>query len=963
MTLDGAAFESEGLFERADALAAFGPLFDRLRDGYGGSVFVLGGAGLGKTTILRQSEARARSWAGSRVGRLLVGRADGVLFGSGHAFRFVDQLFAGLGADVFHGSTASATDAQRSNRFLSALRALDDCSSRAPLLLLLDDLHWADADSLAILEFLCRQIPTRAVAVVGTLRPWPAQAMETVRRLEIDGCVSMHELRPMSDDASKGLLAARVWGDVDPDVLDRASRSCGGNPLLIEEVARSLLGGSQVPAVEPFSTGRRAILLRRFAGVSDDTFRFLRAASTLGPAIRPAVVARMVDFDAPKTDVALEEAEAAGLLELREVAVGFVHPMFGRALYEGLQGPLRMELHEAAYRAIRFLGGSAREAAEHAIAAGLTDEVAISVMHQAGQDALESDQWLEATRLLSQAAKIAGRSASPDMTRELAEALLGGGSPHEAMSTLDKLADFPDVVGLRRARVLVVRGRVNLALGQAGPALECFEEAAEIFEPIDARLSVDALIRCAIITRYLVGPRETLKFAERAKELSQGAGTATLLHVEAAWGAAGVMLGMTAGFDILARTARAIESDPSVLEEFSDSGWWPLVWCSGAATICEQFESAEQLFELGFRIAERKGWPTAMGAHLVNHVDLSVRLGDLQGAERDLDELERLSELSPVLLPFSISLRTGLQLVMGLLVEAEIGCSELEELLDVFDRPPPSFLLLVMRIRGELELASARIDHACAAFELAETTANASGMLEPCVSLWWVPALDAYRQAGRFGDLHRIVTWLEEATIDLPCRWPRAGAMAGRAMLAEEAGDDDSASKYFDDALAGMDGVPMPLVRATLLSWQGAFQRRKGDQRSARRSLLSAFQLADSRGAGLIARRARIELRLAGGRLRRAPRAVGGLTPRESQVAEIASTGHTTSEIALQLGIATKTVEHHLEAVYRKLGIKSRRELMRKRFSEDLQLAAANPVVNRDPGDRDLSAPDAEARP
>jgi hypothetical protein len=99
MTADVVPSDPEGDFGPPDAVASLDPLFDQLGDGYGGSAFVVGGAGLGKTTFLRHAEARARSWTAPRVGRLLVGRADGVLFGSGHAFRYVDQLYASLGAD------------------------------------------------------------------------------------------------------------------------------------------------------------------------------------------------------------------------------------------------------------------------------------------------------------------------------------------------------------------------------------------------------------------------------------------------------------------------------------------------------------------------------------------------------------------------------------------------------------------------------------------------------------------------------------------------------------------------------------------------------------------------------------------------------------------------------------------------------------------------------------------------
>ena len=342
-----------------------------------------------------------------------------------------------------------------------------------------------------------------------------------------------------------------------------------------------------------------------------------------------------------------------------------------------------------------------------------------------------------------------------------------------------------------------------------------------------------------------------------------------------------------------------------------------------------------------------------MGAHLVNHVDLMTRLGHLEDADRDVDELERLAAQIPVLNMFSISMRTGLQLDMGLWTDAEKGCVVLEAILDMFEEPPPSLFLWVMRIRGELELASGRIENACTAFERAERVAVAAGVMEPNVAFWWVPSIDAYRDSGRFGDLERIVCWLEEMTADSTNRWPTAAAMAGRAMLSEEAGSDATAGALFDEATTCMGAVPMPLERARLLTWQGAFLRRQGDLRSARRTLIKAFQLADSRGAGLVANQARSELRAAGGRLRRTTPKVGGLTQRESQVAEIASSGHTTSEIALQLGIATKTVEHHLESVYRKLGIKSRRELMRKRFSGDLDLSQAILPAPADQDDSD----------
>ncbi len=154
----------------------------------------------------------------------------------------------------------------------------------------------------------------------------------------------------------------------------------------------------------------------------------------------------------------------------------------------------------------------------------------------------------------------------------------------------------------------------------------------------------------------------------------------------------------------------------------------------------------------------------------------------------------------------------------------------------------------------------------------------------------------------------------------------------------ESRGDADTARARFALALDEIEALPIPLDRARLLTWQGRFLYRQGDLRSARRSFATAHQLADSRGAGLIAGIASSELRHAGGRVRSDRRQAGELTSRQSQVADLASVGRTSVEIAGELGITTRTVEHHLDAVYRQLGIRSRRDLMRMRFSGEFPL-------------------------
>ncbi len=777
MTIEREQPGTEGLLERADAMAALRRVMHRLADGRGGSLFLMAEAGLGKTSLLHlaESEARYSAWAAPR--RCAIGKAEGVLFGAGSAFRFADQMFASLGADLRPVAIDPQGELHRSNTFLAALRALDDLSRTQPVLLLVDDLHWSDLDSLALVEFLCGQVDSRSVAVVATLRPWPPEAMETARRLERDGFADIRELGPLSRDASRTLMTSRVWGDVAPGLVDRASSLCGGNPLLIEEVARSLIGGSAAPAVEPFSTGRRAILLRRFAGVSEDTYRFLRTASVLGTAFRSAVVARMVGFDAPATDRALEEACAAGLVEAGLVSEQFVHPMFSAALYEGLQGPLRSELHEAAFRAIRFLGGAPGEAAEQAIMAGLADEVAISSVRDAGVQALRSGAWSTAVRFLRHAVEVAGPKATPAMIRELADGLASSGSPEEAAEMIEQLLARPDIDALERGRTLVVLGEARLACGRLEAPLDCFNEAATILEAAHPSLAVDALLKGAFVARLTEGPRATMNMAERARSLSRDVSRGTSLQIDAAWGSGAVMLSHPDGFDVLSRAVETIEAEPELLEEFSDSGWWPILWYMMAATFTERFDKAQHAFDLAFSAAERMGWPAAMAAYLVGEVTLVFRLGHLDTVGADLGRLESITPLVPFVGPYSVLVRTGLDLEHGSLVEAEKGCRQMEAFLEMFE--VPGLALWTLWIRAKLEISQGRLDRACEIFARAEKVARELEITEPCVTPWWVPAVDGYRAAGRFDDLERIVEWLERGVVDMPCRWPRA-SHAGR---------------------------------------------------------------------------------------------------------------------------------------------------------------------------------------
>src|SRR4029077_16271939 len=138
------------IWERDGTLRVIERLLSEALEGRGRSLFIVGEAGLGKTTMVERASA-----AGGDQFRISIGRADAAE--SSLPFGVIDQPLRGLGlARATHKPPRQSPPQARSARLYAALQFLDELP--LPALLLLDDLHWADDDSLALLSFLCRRI-------------------------------------------------------------------------------------------------------------------------------------------------------------------------------------------------------------------------------------------------------------------------------------------------------------------------------------------------------------------------------------------------------------------------------------------------------------------------------------------------------------------------------------------------------------------------------------------------------------------------------------------------------------------------------------------------------------------------------------------------------------------------------------------------------------------------------------
>jgi DNA-binding CsgD family transcriptional regulator len=236
--------------------------------------------------------------------------------------------------------------------------------------------------------------------------------------------------------------------------------------------------------------------------------------------------------------------------------------------------------------------------------------------------------------------------------------------------------------------------------------------------------------------------------------------------------------------------------------------------------------------------------------------------------------------------------------------------------------------LWLCRVRGERSLRQGDVRSACQSFEQAEAITRRMALGEPCFVPWARHAIVAYLQADRTEDAARVIAWLDDCATRLPCRWIRIAAAAGHAGIAERAGDHAAAQRSFELALQLHAEVRLPLDHVETLLEYGAFLRRRGQTAQARPLLERALELAEGCEAGWLAGQVRQELAVAAARRQRLQRP-DVLTPQERRVAELAAQGRSNQEIARSLALSIRTVGSHLERVYDKLGIHSRRELMR----------------------------------
>ena len=763
-------------------------------------------------------------------------------------------------------------DTERYLMFEAAHVLLAGLAKRAPVLLVLDDLQWADRPTLALLLHLARNLESSAILVLGTYRsgevvgdhPLLATITE-LRRAEMTDEVM---LTGLDDEAVGALVADIVHKSPDAAFVRSARRETEGNPFFIQEICSHIAGadftgeftldGLGVPE------GVKQVIGRRVAQLDDATERLLTSASVIGRVFKLEVLLEMTNIDEDDALDLLDTACAARVLEEVGGSVGlysFVHALTRETLYDSISATRRARLHRRVAEAIEAccenaLADQFAVLAFHYAAAGTEREKAVEYARRAGDHALDQLAHEEAALQYERGlALLSEREMTRcDLLLGLAEARRRAGDvpgAQEAFLEAGNLARAEgDAERLARAAIGNFRGHVLAQPSWHGPVIEQLEAALAMLPEEDSALRSRVLAALSLELYFLFEDSPELQ-ARRWGAGAQAVGIARRIGDDAALAFA-LACRHTAIFDpdhLRDRLATATE----LIEVCGRTGNLELELIGHVHRACDLLEltrvdEARHEAELGARLAEELKRP--MQRYFV--VLLQAVLASLDGR---FDESEALADeaLNIGLTgghPDSMVVYATQSAVFGWqhgdtshLVEAA------EQLLEEFADLPAwrAAVALVMAMGGRVDAARAQ-----ARF----FSDNPAGLDRKSIM---TAALCALGEVARILDDHEVATLVYDrlspyagllcvASINVTEMGPISRALG---VLATVIGDYDAAERHFTDALETSERIAAPAHAARTKADHARMllaRRGDGDVEVARRFLLEARPVADSLG-------------------------------------------------------------------------------------------------------------------
>ena len=840
---------------------------------------------------------------------------------------------------------APAPDALADERFRAhrAMRGLlEHLADERPLLLTLDDLHWADDSSAELVAALLRRGTRAPILLALAFRPGQAPARlsaalsaPAAERLWLD---------PLSEGEAVELLAG-----LDAAAAAVIVRDAGGNPFYLQQLARAgpqdghLDGGARdggaaggVPAAVAAS------IAEELGSLAPAERRMLESAAVAGEPFEPDLAAAIAELSPADGLAALDALLDVDLVRSTTVPrrFAFRHPLVRRAVYESSRGGWRLAAHGRAAVALAGRGAGDAERAHHVEqSAAPGDEEGIAVLLAAGEAAAArapaaAARWFEsALRLLP-----AGDTARQVEVRvALASALRSTGELDRCRTTLLEAVDLlPGDEAERRVELTAWCAAVEHWQGNHDEAHRRLTRAWEALPDRTGPAAAALGIELSVDGLYELDFEQTLTMGRAALATAREIGDPALL----ASAASALCLGEAAAGEIAPAREHLAEA-LAVVDDLPDADLAPrleaLFYLGWAENYLERFDEAVAHADRGIAIARAigegrllvplmltKGYPfeaqgriaeaTAVCEEAVEAARLAGNPHYLFWALFELGfALYYKGDLDGAITAGEESLRVGRRSAGGTIPAAGGG---------------PGWLTANARfLAGDVERAREEM-HALGSDELEHKIP-----VERCFD-WEILALVEIA-TGDLDAADGYVRRAEEHAERLGLELPRSLAERARAAVLLAAGRHDEAEEKAERAAELAAGIGAALVAAFARGLRGQALAAAGRRDEAVAVLRAAEAELDRYGAVRARDELRRDLRRLGARAEvRGPAAAGdsgvaSLTKRELEIAGLVTDRRTNREIAQTLFLSDKTVESHLRNIFAKLGVSSRVDVAR----------------------------------
>jgi DNA-binding NarL/FixJ family response regulator len=845
-----------------------------------------------------------------------------------------------LGDESGEGGSAPLQD-ERYRSHAAVRTLLEQLARTRPVLVALDDVHWADDASQELISHLVRRRPERRVMLAVAMRPHeaPERLRGSLGAAHRAGEIDLIELGPLEREDAYALLL-----EGDDELRARLYEESGGNPFYLEQLSReaarplgtAILVGDpedQVPAPV------RQAIAGELGRLPDRESALISGAAVIGEAFEPELAAAAAGIDQAEALAALDELLTRDLVRPTDLPrrFRFRHPIVRRAVYESSKPGWRLGAHTRTASALAEQGASALDRARHVeCSAQPGDQEAIALLSEAGAAAAarapgSAAHWYGAAlRLVPQTPD--GAAKRLEIQIPMATALGSGGQVAEARDVLREVLDeLPPELAPLRVQILPFVALLEHLLGNHDAVPPMLERALTDLPDRRSPEGVRLLIELAT-DRFYVNDNDTLY--ERVKDALAAAeevgddaliATASGMQAVAAY-KLGEIEEAEAAFARARGLVDGLDDDTLALNLFA------FFWLGWYGQCAEHYEVGIHYLDRGLAVSRATGQGFLLVPMMVAKSILWTWLGRLEDAAELADEAVEGSRLAvnAQSLAWALTLRCWIATLAGDM-DLAIACGT--EAVEASAEISDSYYSQL----AACYFGAAKVE----AGEPAEgrrLILDAVGEgLDPVEQPFRPRLYEILTEAElRLGNIEEASGWAArgESAIEgiaLPGR--QGEALRARASVELAEGDAASAAERAARAVASFaersNGVETARTRTVL----GKALAAAGERERAGEELQAAVDDLRMLGANRFADEAAKELRQLGKRVARRGKAgtgesgVAGLSAREREVAELVAKGRTNKQIAAELFLSEKTIESHLSRIFGKLEVSKRAQV------------------------------------